>query len=365
MNKKRLLVIIMILILCIVGCKKSEDNYKFKDGFNIQLSKKAATRYLDCLKRNDIEGANAISTPDLATQNKVKSLADTPIVSFSIGNLTETGSSAYVEYKCARINKNSLNANLDIITVNVVKLGDEYKVSDIKSDNLKEIYVKSNELRSIINGEGSSELVFTLNDLPEETYPKYIIPPIKKEKIPKDKFSALGISYAGSNVAFGTTNGKDSFVGIAIVEQEKESMANVQDSLAQGKDGESKGVDENTLRKVFEKPTAQKIIPYDILKDSKIENLIFTEEEGDLLVQYTQSGKKGMGLKIYKNPDGKLVEIDFEKLFPMDKYNIVYEMATKTELIISVLTNGERNDISQGLLGKYRIDLVKEVMDKI
>ena len=40
-------------------------------------------------------------------------------------------------------------------------------------------------------------------------------------------------------------------------------------------------------------------------------------------------------------------------------------MATKTELIINVIPVGDKNNISQEILGKYTIDLVKEEMNKI
>lgn len=365
MNKKRILAIFMILILFIVGCNKNISQKDTTNEFNVQLSKKVATRYLECLKRNDIEGANSMSTSSLASQNKVKDLSDMPILSFLVGNLVETGGSAYIEYICARNSRNTLNASLDTVTLQVAKEDGEYKVSDVKSDNIKEVYVDKDNLRSVINGAGSDELIFRLNDLPTNTYTKDITPPIKKEKIPRDKFSSLGISYMGGKIGFATTDGKDSLIGIATVEQEKPSMASIGESIAQDAGTNSQGVDDKTLKEIFEKPTAQKIICYDILRDSKIEDIIFTEGDGDLLVQYTKKGQKGTGLKIYKNPDGRLLSIEFEKLFPMDKYSIIYEMATKTELIISVIPVGDKNNISQAILGKYSIDLVKEEMNKI
>ena len=69
-------------------------------------------------------------------------------------------------------------------------------------------------------------------------------------------------------------------------------------------------------------------------------------------------------MKIYSNPDGDLFPIEFEKLFPMDKYSIEYVKSTKNDLVINVTAMDKKN-ISQEVLGSYKIDLIQKTIEKI
>lgn len=369
MKKKRLFILFIIFILCIVGCKAKDEKINVQERFNAQIAKERGIQYMERLKASDISGANSISTPELSASNKVKEITTMPIVAFQTANINETGMSAYISFYCTRTNGNLSDANLDVVTIKVVKAGEEYKVSDVKSEGISEIYHDNDELRLITKGSGSSQLILRLKDLPLQIYPKGQTPVINKVKVPKDKYSVIGISYTGGNIGVSTTDGKNSFIGVAIIEEASiQSNARVSDErMAQGQgQGGSGGsqLDENTLKKALEKPIVQKVTGYDVLEDSKIKNIMFNEEEGFLIVQYTKGNGNSLGMKIYSNPDGDLFPIEFDKIFPIDKYNIEYLSATKNEIIINV-TAGNKNDVSQELLGNYRIDLVKETIEKM
>lgn len=371
MKKRRLFILFMIFILCIVGCKAKEEKVELHQRFNTQIAKEKAIQYMERLKASDISGANAISTPELSASNKIKELSNMPIVAFQPGNVTETGMSSYIVFFCSRTNGHLSDADLDMVTLKIVKSAEEYKVADVKSDNVKEIYHDKDELRVLTKGEGSSQLILRLKDLPLEIYPKGQIPVIKKVTVPKDRYSVIGISYKGSNIGISTTDGKNSFIGVAIIEEASiESNARVSDERVAQEGGAGSGsstgggLNENTLRKALEKPIVQKISGYDVLEDSQVKTMMFNEEEGFLIVQYTKGNGKSLGLKIYKNPEGDLFPIEFDKIFPMDKYNIEYVKATKNNIIINV-TAGDKSNASQDILGNYEIDLVKETIEKM
>ena len=367
MKKKRLFILFMIFILCMVGCKaKDDNNNNVQERFNVQIAKEIAIEYMERLKANDIDGANSISTPELKASNKIKKLTSMPIMAFQTANINETGNSAYISFYCTRTNGNLSDANLDLVNIKIVKGNEEYIISDVTSENISEIYHEKDELRLITKGEGSSQLILRLKDLPLQLYPKGQKPVINKVKVPKDDYSVIGMSYTGSNIAVSTTDGKNSFVGVAIIEEANvESSARVLDSkLAQDQGGGGSGgspLDEDTLKKALEK---QQISGYDVLEDSKIKTLMFNEEEGVLIVQYTKGDSKSLGIKIYSNPDGDLFPIEFEKLFPMDKYNIEYVKSTKNDLVINVTAMDKKN-ISQEVLGSYKIDLVQKTIEKM
>mgnify|MGYP006388058517 CR=1 FL=1 len=369
MKKKRLFILFMIFILCMVGCKAKGDNNNVQERFNVQIAKETAIEYMERLKANDIDGANAISTPEIKASNKIKKLTSMPIMAFQTANINETGNSAYISFYCTRTNGNLSDANLDLVNIKIVKGNEEYIISDVKSENISEIYHEKDELRLITKGEGSSQLILRLKDLPLQVYPKGQKPVINKVKVPKDKYSVIGISYTGSNIAVSTTDGKNSFIGVAIIEEANvESSARVLDSkLAQDQGGGGSAgtpLDEDTLKKALEKPVAQQISGYDVLEDSKIKTLMFNEEEGVLIVQYTKGNGNSLGMKIYSNPDGDLFPIEFEKLFPMDKYSIEYVKSTKNDLVINVTAMDKKN-ISQEVLGSYKIDLIQKTIEKI
>lgn len=371
MNKKRFIIIFMVFILFIVGCNKETSKKSVGEKFNIQLAKESAISYMQCLKDNDVDGANSLSTAELVASNKIQSISTMPVVSFALGDITETGTSAYIGFYCSRSNWQSPNADLDNINLKIVKEGKDYKVSEVKGENLKEVYNENDQLRSITRGMAESQLILRLKDLPLELYPKGVMPAIQKVKVPKNSFGAIGISYTGSNIAFSTTDGKNSFIGIALVQEESLTMADVSKSMAQGgaaggaSGGQEGGMSEDSLKRIFERPIATKVLSYDVLDGCKIQELIFNEEEGVLLALYTKGNDKGVGLKIYKNPSGDLMKMEFDKMFPMNKYSIEYEMATKTNLIINVVGVSGESNISQDVLGKYTIDLVKEEMKKM
>ena len=59
------------------------------------------------------------------------------------------------------------------------------------------------------------------------------------------------------------------------------------------------------------------------------------------------------------------IGINLEKIFPIDKYSINYESATKSDIIIKVISLKDKGDVSQELIGKYRIDLLEKTLEKI
>ncbi|MGL4571501.1 MAG: hypothetical protein ACRCVJ_10580 [Clostridium sp.] len=364
MKNKKLIIIFIICIIFVVGCGK-KDNGDYKgELFNVQTAKITGLNYMQRLLENDIEGANSISAPEVAANNTIKKIINEPIIAFSPGDITETGNSAYINFNVVRMNEQDKGTNLDKYILKIEKNGDDYKVSDVGSENSKQIYYNGDEIRSITKGAGDSELILRIKDLPLEIYPKEEKVPIQKVKVPKDKFGVMSIDFKGSEIAVTTTNGKDTFIGTAMVEEAQQTMAQMSSDDRMAQDGK-KGVDENTLRKILEKPVAQKILGYDILKDCTVKKMLFTEEGSELIVQYTKGNNPNIGLKIYKNPDGEPLKIDFEKLFPMDKYDVNFKGGSQSKLIITVNTSSKNKDIYQDILGDYVIDLIEEEVFKM
>lgn len=364
MRKRKFFLCIVLLLLFVVGCSKGvrsgDENI---DYFRADIAKEKALEYMGRLQNGDFEGAKDILSPELASKFDFKIGKGLSIASFIPGMVTETGNSVYIEIYVAKVNKEKPRCDLDkyILKVSNIK-GNEYKIEEINSSNVKEIFVRGEELRMITADTGSSDVILRMKDLPVEIFPKQDEIGIQKDNVPKNKFESLGISYSGGRIAFSTTNGKDSFLGLALIEDANVTMGKVYS----GKEiAEESTIDEDSLKKVFEKPLAQKIIGYDILKDIQIKEMFFTEEENELLVQYSKRGGESLGLKIYKNPDGTPSKIDLESIFPLDKYSVKFFDEIKSYIIINVDKAKGAKDISQELLGQYIIDVTEDTIDKI
>lgn len=360
MNNKKFLFFFMGVILFICGCGKyGSENLEV---FRIDVAEDVALEYMDRLQKGDIKGAEELATDELILKSKGIEDLDSNILAFVPGLITETGSGAYIEIITLKINEIDPRCDLDKYTFKVINYNQEYKIDEINALNIKEVFAKDQDLRMITSDASSDDIVLRILDLPIDIYPKTDGVKINKEKVPKDRFERIGISYSGDKIAFSTTDGKDTFLGLAMVEEANITMGRL---YSKEQFLEESQIDEDTLKEVFEKPIAQKIIGYDILKDIEIKELFFTEEENELIVQYSKRGEDSLGLKIYKNPDGTPVEIDLESIFPTDKYTIKYYDEVKPNIAIRVNKAKGAKGVSQDLIGQYFINLKDETIDKI
>ncbi len=98
------------------------------------------------------------------------------------------------------------------------------------------------------------------------------------------------------------------------------------------------------------------MVPVDLLKDVKIQNFIFTQEEADLVVEYIEkSGVKR--IKLYKTEDGTLINTTMDKMFPSEKYNVVLDSLDKNDIYIKVSEVEGKKGIDKEILGIYKVDL--------
>ena len=113
---------------------------------------------------------------------------------------------------------------------------------------------------------------------------------------------------------------------------------------------------EKSLEEVLETPNLKKLIEYDFINNAEVEELLFSNDDGELILQIKQNGERI--IKAYKNNTGKLIDLNLEKEFPKEKYTLKIECVNDKGLLIQV-KNKENLDVSE-----YIIDLKENKIKK-
>ena len=319
MKKMLLFCISLILIFGMVGCNGDVDTIKI-DMFNEKEATIIGRKYMDELSKGQ----------------------DNFINSFKLDHSAEGGDFVFLNYKVIRGNDKGNSIGLDSFDLKVVKNAEVYSIEEIKSKNTKQVYVNKNTLRILDEEVGESQLFLRDKDLPREIYSKGNQLMIDKKEVPQGEFSMLSLGFEGNKVALVVKNDNKEFLALALV---KESKATV----AKAEAGDSDKINNKGIDELIEKPTVEKIIPYDIVEDSDIEKIVFTSDDAELIVQINSEGVSS--LKTYSNPSGELIPIDLENRFPKDKYQVKIDRVNEEGSFIKVIAkdSGEEEEYSLNL----------------
>lgn len=314
MRKTLLFCISIILLFGMVGCQRNLGNNKI-DMFNEKEATSVGRRYMDELSKGQ----------------------DNFINSFKLDHSAEGGDFVFLNYKVIRGNDKGNSIGLDSFDLKVIKNAEVYSVEEVKSKNKKQVYVDNNTLRILDEEVGESQLFLRSKDLPKEIYSKGNRVMIKKEVVPQGEFSMLAMGFEGNKVALVIKNEDKEFLALALV---KESKATV----AKGKGEDSDNIDNKQIDELIEKPIVEKIVPYDLMENSKIEKIVFTNDDAELILQVTSGGISS--LRTYKNPSGELIPIDLDKRFPGDKYQVKIDRVNEEGSFIKVIAidSGEEEE---------------------
>ena len=359
MKIKRLLLnifYISAIALIFNGCKSDNKNIHVNI-FNPTDAMNVAKEYLENVSKGDMSKANELCIEDLLNKNKIVSIGNSRIVAYNVDKLVESANSVYVVFNVLRSSDSEPKCDLDSFSIKVDKLKDEYKITEVKAANKKQVFVKNSSLRLIDEEAGESQLIVSLNSMPKDVYPRENKVMLHKKEVPVDSFGKISLSYTGQKIAISTVGNGNVFVAIGYLDESKP----VQGSSEGQTSNEASKSEE--LENLLEKPIAKKVVPVDLLTDSKVENFIFSQEEDDLIVEYTEKSSVKR-LKIYKTESGELVETQIDSMFPIEKYNVVLDSLDKNAIYINVSAIEGKDDINKDLLGSYKLDLEKLDMIK-
>ena len=346
-RNKSLIVIIGLIILTLSGCSSKESNEEVAINlFDMQKANSIVKDYLNNVIVGNFDNANSLLSDELLSSNKDTGEGVSEIISYKPDTSIEGSNYGYFIYNIVRSSGVEPKSDLENITFKIRKQKNEYKIDEIKSKSEKEIYIKGNGLRVIGEEGGKSNLIISLNSLPKDTYLRDNKVMLYKDIVPKDYFGKVCLSFTGQRIAITTTNNKDSYICIAYIDDSL--MASTQPG---GEGGNSEasvgtsGIDD--LQAALEKPIAKKLVPVDLLKDSKITKLIFSEKEDILQVNYNNKYDKER-IRLYKSSDGALIPTELDSMFPEDKYSITEGRFVDEEFEFKVINLSDSEDSLNG-----------------
>lgn len=277
----------------------------------------------------------------------IKNLAEDEsknIQSYSLKEVAEGSNYVVLTYSIVRNNTNDINVSLDEFKLKVSKNNENYFVSELKSDNVSQVYLDKDSLRIINKDTGLSDLLISLNDMPREVYPQDSIIMINKENIKSEEYEKLAIDEEGKKVGSITKVKDKHFICLIQVDDSKETVGEVNNDTNETSDNTN---DFQSFNKSFEVPIASKVTSYDLINSNKIEKLIFSSDGNYLLLQSNENNKSR--LYIYKNPNGEKLDFNLDEVFPKDKYSINIKLVNEDGVFISAKDSNSDNI--------YRLDL--------
>lgn len=364
MKKKRLFVVwILVIATIFVGCKKSNTSSSGSSSDSLVNEKQAirvAENYMKYLSRNDYENARKLCSSKIA--NKTQDLQDTDlsVVDFSVSEINQSGKSAIIKMKVNRLKQGVPRADIDTFSIKVSKQqGDVYEIDEVKAETLVEAFVEGESIKLKAKDEPKAKLVIAMKDLPRDMYPKTNEANILKKEIPAKEFTAINFTISGQRMGISTKDGNKSFVGILEVEDAVPTA-----SSQSGGSGGGDGQDQKQQEDPDKKPLAKKIKPVDIYDNGIVQKIMFSQDENYMAVQYLENNVANR-LKAYSVASGGMLEAEFDKIFPTDKYELIFSKFTKTEMFFEVKGVSGRTDVRQDVLGMYKLDFKELKIDKV
>lgn len=356
----KLFAICSISVFMFSGCKSSAEQKPPESSFDIKIATNLIENYMMDLMKGDKETARSLYTDELQKSSAAQSNEELPVSTYKVDEINEVGKSGVFRVKIARNSYKEPFSELDEYTIKVIKQGEGYKISDISSSSEREVFGEGNSIRLRSKTNVKTNLLIDNGGIPGYAFSKDDKANISKLQVPKNGFGLLSLSYSGETVAISTI-GTDSYVGLIKID---ESMA-VQGGQgggagagaggaggAGGGQGGSAGGSNIPAR---EMPVGKDITNLDLLKNSKIDLMIFSPDEKLVVLQYTKTGL-GKCLRLYRTDNGDLAPYVFEENFPIDKVNIVFSSFNKEMLNFEVTAKQAGDSSVADYVGKWQVD---------
>lgn len=353
--KKFLLYILMsVMIISCIGCgnKEATNREPINDKFDIKAATNIAEIYMNYLVKEDYSNAIKLYSKKLSNNKKDKFVQQIKIMGYNIEEINEIGKSGVFKIKVARTNLQKPFASLEEYILKVAKDGKDYKVVDINISTDMESFIANRKIRLKNKNNVETNLLINSNGLPKYIYPKDDKEKLNKLEVPKKEYGPMVFSYSGDTVAISTYN-KNSFAGVVKIDETV---------LAQGEEqkGQQGGNEENkneeSMESIKEKPVGKEIVALDILKDSKIEYMVFSKDEKLIAVQY-DTNNKSKNIRVYNVDSGDLIPYIFEENYPIDKVNVRFVSFGDNFLNYEVLPINNKNKDIDKYLGSWQMDL--------
>lgn len=366
MKKILCYLLIIFTLFSFSGCttkdKKAETSEKAsEDQFDIKVANNLIDVYMKYLMAEDKENLKKLYTEELTKSSKDMGENELKVTGYNIEEANEVGSKGVFKLKVSRNNPISPAAVLDECTIKVVKKEAEYKISEISSEIEKEAFIENNNLRLRTKNNVKTNLIIDNNGIPEYTFSKDDKASMYKLTVPKTNFGVMNFSYDGNTLAISTMD-KDSFAGIVKIDETLAVQGN--QPGGKGDEGSKNGSEAGGQQKAEgkEKPVGKEIVPIDLIKNAKIENMIFTQDQRNMLLQYLRTNGERC-IRVYNSDNGEMIDAKFEDKYPLDRVEVIFSSFDKEALNYEVVQKPNAEKAPSDILGKWQLDL-KEFKEK-
>lgn len=355
-----------ILIPCILisfsSCKtqKKQETNEEAENFEIKVAQNVVNVYMKALMRDDYESAKKLYTKELAKKTQSAQDSDLKVRGYSIDETSEVGRSGFFRVKVARMSLDKPITTLDECSIKIIREGSEYKINEIENETEKEAFYENNTLRVRSRDNLKTNLLIDSSSFPQYAFPKDDEGNLSKELVPRNKFSVMNFGYEGEKIAISTYD-KNSYIGVISIDESMAAQAGGGGGQGQGKGeqgGKSggtggQGQDPSMAR---EQPIGKEMTTLDLLNDSKVEFMTFSDGEKFVLVQYNKSNM-GRCIRVYDTDSGELIPVKFEEKYPYGKVEIVFSSFDKDVLNYEVVGKNVNDETLQDKVGKYQMNL--------
>ena len=356
-NKKRnssmliILVALTSIFLC-VGCSADTKKQSIAENlFEIKSATIVVDKYMNDLMKNDMENAKKTYSSKLLKKSVNIQNTNLLIKGYNVDEVSELGSEGIFKIKVTRSDLKKAYAGLDEYKITVIKEGIDYKIDEIENSPEKEALLEDKGIRLKSKTNVKSNLIIDDAGLPVYAFSKDDKSNVEKIAVPRSNYGTLAFSYVGDSIAISTFD-KNSYAGLVQID---ESLAAQGSSDSTGSTGSTQS-NGGSNTPVKESPIGKEIISLDIIKDSKIEFMIFSLDEKFVAIQYEKTGK-GKCLRLYKTSNGELISYDFEEKFPVNYVDITFSSFDKDVINFSVSKKTNAPETAHAYVGKWQLSL--------
>lgn len=357
-NVVEYLIIIFIISTILCGCRYNVKNNSnvLKNTFDMKTASNVIETYMNYLIKGQISNAKKLYSKDLKSsllqENENKNLK---IFGYNLSDSNQVGKSGIFILNVSRTYIDKPFTSLDQYSIKVIKEGEEYKISEIKSIIQEEAFVYKNKIRLKSKDKANTNLVMSFRSFPSYVFSKDDEANINKLPVPKKNIGIMNLSYEGGMLAI-TTYDRNCYIGIVNIDQSL-AVQGSQGGQSQGEsDEESSTQESGNSGTVIEVPIGEEIITLDLLKDSKVNFMEFSKDEKFLAVQYTNS-KVGNCIRVYRSDSGDMINYKFEEKFPLNKVNIVFSSFDEDILNFDVISKKNQDPSLSDITGKWQLDM--------
>lgn len=361
MKKTSIFLLFIICVLIFIGCmSKDQKKNDKKIGVEIKSVENTVDYYMKQISKDNYEEVKKLYTKELA-ENIVDKIDDNlKVRGYKITQISETGEAGYVKVRVAKMNTKKPACVLDEAIFKVVKVNDEYKISEINNISIGEIFEEEGNLRFKNRDDVRTNLLIYKDSLPKYAFSKDDVANLNKIPITKGNFKLTNLNFSGDKAVLSMEDDY-TYIGVVNIDQSLEALnkqiaSNGEDAGNQNKEGEEgEGAKEDFL-KGREKPIGKQLINLDILKGTNIEFMLFSQDEKFVIVQYNDdNGVRCM--RVYSSDSGDLIPFKFEENFNINEVDVIFDYFDKDILNFEVKSKKGKEENQKDLVGKWELDL--------